>query len=98
MMKNGDFILKAEGNQPSEPVSIFCSKTGDENEIDQMADRFDFGLGYGSPCLVAGELEHIQAKGELVVSLNRDYPPFAMIIDGQLTGLDVDLENLWQNI
>ena len=34
------------------------------------------------------------AKGELVVSLNRDYPPFAMVIDGQFAGLDVDLAKL----
>ena len=51
-------------------------------------------LGYGAPCLYAGEIEQIRAKGELVVSLNRDYPPFAMTIDGQPTGLDVDLAKL----
>jgi len=51
-------------------------------------------LGYGSSSLYAGQLEQIQAKGELVVSLNRDYPPFAMTIDGHLTGLDVDLAKL----
>jgi polar amino acid transport system substrate-binding protein len=51
-------------------------------------------LGYGAPCLCAGEIEQIRAKGELVVSLNRDYPPFAMMINGQPTGLDVDLAKL----
>ena len=30
---------------------------------------------------LAGEIERIQAKGEIVVSLNRGYPPFSMIID-----------------
>ena len=42
----------------------------------------------------AGEIERIQAKGELVVSLNKGYPPFAMEIDGRLAGLDVDLARL----
>ena len=41
-----------------------------------------------------GEIERIQAKGELVVSLNKGYPPFSMLIDGQPTGLDVDLGRL----
>ena len=39
----------------------------------------------------AGEIERIQAKGEITVSLNRGYPPFAMESDGKLFGLDVDL-------
>jgi polar amino acid transport system substrate-binding protein len=43
------------------------------------------------PFVQAGEIERIQAKGELVVSLNKGYPPFAMEIDGRLAGLDVDL-------
>ena len=47
-----------------------------------------------SPLCLAGEIERIQAKGEIVVSLNRGYPPFSMIIDKQLRGLDVDLANL----
>jgi len=39
----------------------------------------------------AGEIERIQAKGEIMVSLNRGYPPFAMENGGKLFGLDVDL-------
>jgi polar amino acid transport system substrate-binding protein len=39
----------------------------------------------------AGEIERIQAKGEIVVSLNRGTPPFCMEVKGELTGLDVDL-------
>ncbi len=39
----------------------------------------------------SGEIERIQAKGEITVSLNRGYPPFAMEKDGKLFGLDVDL-------
>ena len=42
----------------------------------------------------AGEIERIVAKGEIVVSLNKGYPPFAMDIEGRLTGLDVDLAML----
>jgi len=42
----------------------------------------------------AGEIERIQAKGEITVSLNRGYPPFAMEKDGKIFGLDVDLANL----
>ena len=42
----------------------------------------------------AGEIERIQSKGEIVVSLNRGYPPFSMIIDNKLRGLDVDLTSL----
>ena len=38
-----------------------------------------------------GEIERIQAKGEITVSLNRGYPPFAMENSGKLFGLDVDL-------
>jgi polar amino acid transport system substrate-binding protein len=38
-----------------------------------------------------GEIERIQAKGEITVSLNRGYPPFAMEKGGKLSGLDVDL-------
>ncbi len=44
-------------------------------------------------CL-AGEIERIQQKGEVIVSLNRDYPPFSMEKDGKVFGLDVDLANL----
>lgn len=46
------------------------------------------------PGLQAGEIEQIQAKGELVVSLNRGTPPFCMEVKGELTGLDVDLARL----
>jgi polar amino acid transport system substrate-binding protein len=52
------------------------------------------GLGSWTSPLYAGEVEQIQAKGEIVVSLNRDYPPFVMMTDGQLSGLDVDLATL----
>ena len=44
-----------------------------------------------TPSTWAGEIERIQAKGEITVSLNRGYPPFAMEKDGKLFGLDVDL-------
>ena len=46
------------------------------------------------PLASAGEIERIQAKGELVVSLNKGYPPFSMLIDSQPAGLDVDLARL----
>ena len=39
----------------------------------------------------SGEIERIQEKGEITVSLNRGYPPFAMENGGKLSGLDVDL-------
>ena len=42
----------------------------------------------------AGEIERIQAKGEIVVSLNRGYPPFSMEKNGRIFGLDVDLAYL----
>ncbi len=42
----------------------------------------------------AAEMARIRHKGELVVSLNRGYPPFSMEIGGRLTGLDVDLARL----
>lgn len=44
--------------------------------------------------LQAGEIERIQAKGELVVSLNQGYPPFSMEQDSKPIGLDVDLARL----
>lgn len=53
-----------------------------------------FCLGFWTTNPNAGEIEQIQARGELVVSLNRDYPPFAMTVNGQLMGLDVDLAKL----
>ena len=46
------------------------------------------------PLSWAGEIERIQEKGEITVSLNRGYPPFAMEKNGKLLGLDVDLANL----
>ncbi|MDB4442440.1 transporter substrate-binding domain-containing protein [bacterium] len=47
-----------------------------------------------TPSTWAGEIERIQAKGEITVSLNRGYPPFAMEKDGKIFGLDVDLAHL----
>jgi len=49
---------------------------------------------FAAPFVQAGEIERIQAKGELVVSLNKEYPPFSMVLDNQLRGLDVDLAAL----
>ena len=46
------------------------------------------------PICWAGEIERIQEKGEIVVSLNRGYPPFSMEKDGRIFGLDVDLAYL----
>lgn len=48
----------------------------------------------GVPHLIAGEIERIQAQGEIVVSLNKGYPPFAMMNGNQPHGLDVDLARL----
>jgi polar amino acid transport system substrate-binding protein len=42
----------------------------------------------------AGEIQRIQKKGVLTVSLNRGYPPFAMERAGSVFGLDVDLAHL----
>ncbi len=42
----------------------------------------------------AGQMESILAKGEIVVSLNRNTPPFCMESKGELIGLDVDLARL----
>ena len=47
-----------------------------------------------TPLSWAGEIERIQTKGEIVVSLNRGYPPFSMEKDGRIFGLDVDLAHL----
>ena len=41
-----------------------------------------------------GEIERIQARGELVVSLNKGYPPFAMVEGERVIGLDADLARL----
>jgi polar amino acid transport system substrate-binding protein len=46
------------------------------------------------PICWSGEIERIQAKGEITVSLNRGYPPFSMEKDGRIFGLDVDLAYL----
>jgi ABC-type amino acid transport substrate-binding protein len=40
---------------------------------------------------IAGEMERIIQKGEVVISLNNGYPPFAMVEKDSLQGLDVDL-------
>ncbi len=55
---------------------------------------FCFLLGSVSGGTLASEIQKIQDKGELVISLNKGYPPFSMIVDGQLQGLDVDLSAL----
>jgi len=44
-----------------------------------------------TPSSWAGEIERIQQKGEITVSLNRGYPPFSMEKDGKIFGLDIDL-------
>ncbi len=49
------------------------------------------------PNVQAGEIERIQAKGEISVSLNRGTPPFCMEVKGELTGVDVDLARLLAN-
>ena len=50
---------------------------------------------FGLPWVAgAGEIEAIQARGVLVVSLNKGYPPFAMSSGERLIGLDVDLATL----
>lgn len=51
-------------------------------------------VGLLSCAAQAGEMARIHQKGELVVSLNRGYPPFSMEIGGKLSGLDVDLAGL----
>lgn len=43
---------------------------------------------------LAGEIQRVQQKGVLTVSLNRGYPPFAMERSGTVFGLDVDLAHL----
>ena len=42
----------------------------------------------------SGEIERIQEKGEITISLNRGYPPFSMQKAGTIIGLDVDLAYL----
>ena len=55
---------------------------------------FSLCLAVWSSFAQAGELERIQNKGVITVSLNREYPPFAMQKDGKPFGLDVDLAHL----
>ncbi len=42
----------------------------------------------------AGEIERIMNKGELRVSLNKGYPPFCIVENNKIQGLDVDLAKL----
>jgi len=42
----------------------------------------------------AEEIDRIRAKGEIVVSINRGYPPFAIVDKDEIQGLDVDLAKL----
>ena len=51
-------------------------------------------VGLLSCAAQAGQMERIHKKGELIVSLNRGYPPFSMEINGKLSGLDVDLAGM----
>jgi len=46
----------------------------------------------------SGEIERIQGKGEITVSLNRGYPPFSMQKAGTIIGLDVDLAHLLADV
>ncbi len=43
---------------------------------------------------LAGDMQRIMEEKELVVSLNRDTPPFCMVAKGRLIGIDVDLARL----
>lgn len=42
----------------------------------------------------AGEIERIIEKGEIVVSLNNGYPPFSIVENDKIKGLDADLGKL----
>ena len=42
----------------------------------------------------AAEIERIMDKGEIVVSLNKGYPPFSIVAKDKINGLDVDLAKL----
>jgi polar amino acid transport system substrate-binding protein len=44
--------------------------------------------------LQAGEIDRIKEKGEIVVSLNKGYPPFCIVINDEITGFDVELGKL----
>ena len=68
----------------------FSSFTFYAMEDSQASGAFEFG-SWNAEC---GKYENQtlnQAKGEITVSLNRGYPPFAMEKDGKIFGLDVDL-------
>jgi polar amino acid transport system substrate-binding protein len=39
----------------------------------------------------AGEIARIKAKGEIVISVNKGYPPFCVVGEDEIFGLDVDL-------
>ncbi|MCP3943689.1 MAG: transporter substrate-binding domain-containing protein [Desulfobacteraceae bacterium] len=47
-----------------------------------------------TPLALAGEIEKIQTKGELVVSLHEGSPPFSILLNNQLRGIDVDIATL----
>jgi polar amino acid transport system substrate-binding protein len=51
-------------------------------------------LGLASTQAGAGEIERIIEKGEIVVSLNNGYPPFAIVANENIQGLDADLAKL----
>jgi polar amino acid transport system substrate-binding protein len=46
------------------------------------------------PQVNAGEIDRIKDKGEIVVSLNKGYPPFSIVNKDVISGLDVDLAKL----
>jgi polar amino acid transport system substrate-binding protein len=46
------------------------------------------------PYVYAGDIERIKAKGEIVISVNKGYPPFCMVANGEIIGLDVDLARM----
>ena len=51
-------------------------------------------VGLASTQAGAGEIERIMEKGELVVSLNMGYPPFSIVENDKIQGLDADLAKL----
>jgi polar amino acid transport system substrate-binding protein len=46
------------------------------------------------PSVHAGEIDRIRNKGEIVVSVNKGYPPFCVVGKDENIGLDVDLARL----
>ena len=46
------------------------------------------------PHVNAGEIDRIKDKGEIVVSVNKGYPPFCVVGKDEIIGLDVDLAKL----